>query len=94
MLYFQGFEGIFGVIVVIFGDVKSGEMLDFVGFARSGYRSGIFGEFEVKCLGNTDFTRCALSGSRLHVLKCKPRPPYDNKRYYNSTVLWYVYGVK
>ena len=39
MLYCQGVDGIFGVIVVIFGDVKSGEMLDFSGFARSGYRS-------------------------------------------------------
>ena len=39
MLYFQGVDGIFGVIVVIFGVVGSGEMLDFVGFARSGYRT-------------------------------------------------------
>ena len=36
---FQGFEGIFGGIVVIFDGVKSGEMLDFVGFCRSGYRT-------------------------------------------------------
>ena len=43
--------------MVIFGVVKSGEMLDFVGFARSGYRSGYLDEFEVKCLGNADFTR-------------------------------------
>ena len=40
MLYFQGVDGIFGVIVVIVGDVKSGEMLDFSMFCRSGYRSG------------------------------------------------------
>ena len=39
MLIFQGFEGIFGGIVVIFDGVKSGEMLDFSGFARSEYRS-------------------------------------------------------
>ena len=39
MLIFQGFEGIFGGIVVIFDGVKNGEMLDFSGFARSGYRS-------------------------------------------------------
>ena len=39
MLYFQGVDGIFGWIVVIFDGVKSGEMLDFVGFSRSGYRS-------------------------------------------------------
>ena len=40
MLYLQGFNGIFGVRMVIFDGVKSGEMLDFSGFARSGYRSG------------------------------------------------------
>ena len=39
MLYFQGFEGIFGEIVVIFDGVKSGEMLDFSGFCRSGHRT-------------------------------------------------------
>ena len=39
MLYFQGFEGIFGGIVVIFDDVKSGEILDFSMFCRSGYRT-------------------------------------------------------
>ena len=39
MLYFQGFEGIFCGILMIFYDVKSGEMLDFSGFARSGYRT-------------------------------------------------------
>ena len=39
MLIFQGFDGIFGGIVVIFDGVKNGEMLDFVGFCRSGYRT-------------------------------------------------------
>ena len=34
MLYFQWFEGLFGGIVVIFDGVKSGEMLDFVGFVE------------------------------------------------------------
>lgn len=57
MLIFQGVNGIFGGIVVIFSDVKSGEMLDFVGFYRSGYRSGILGKFEVKYFGNVDFIR-------------------------------------
>ena len=38
---FQWFEGIFGGIMVIFDGVESGEMLDFSGFARSGYRSDI-----------------------------------------------------
>ena len=41
MFYFQGFEGIFGEIVVIFDGVESDEILDFVGFCRSGYRSGV-----------------------------------------------------
>ena len=39
MLIFQGFEGIFGGIVVIFDGVKNGEMLDFSGLCRSGYRT-------------------------------------------------------
>ena len=43
MLYFQGFEGIFGVRMVIFDGVKSGEMLDFPMFCRSGYRSQNWG---------------------------------------------------
>ena len=38
-LDFQGFERFFGGLVVIFDDVKSGEMIDFVGVCRSGYRS-------------------------------------------------------
>ena len=41
MLIFQGFEGIFGGIVVIFDGVKNGEMLDFSGLCRSRYRSGV-----------------------------------------------------
>lgn len=56
-LIFQWFEGIFGGIVVIFDGVKSGEMLDFSGFYRSGYRSGVLSWIKVKCLGNADFTR-------------------------------------
>ena len=39
MLYFQGFYGIFGWIVVIFDGVESGKMLDFSGVCRSGYRT-------------------------------------------------------
>ena len=38
-LNLQGFEGISGGIMVIFDGVKSGEMLDFSEFCRSGYRS-------------------------------------------------------
>ena len=41
---------------MIFGVVGSGEMLDFSGFYRSWYRSGYFGVFVVKYLGNADFT--------------------------------------
>ena len=40
-LIFQWFERIFGVRVMIFGVVGSGEMLDFSMFCRSGYRSGV-----------------------------------------------------
>ena len=54
---FQWFEGIFGVRMVIFDGVKSGEMLDFSGFYRSGYRSGCLCGFGVKYFGNVDFTR-------------------------------------
>ena len=43
-MIFQGFEGIFCVRLVIFDVVKSGGILDFSGFARSGYRSD-FGDF-------------------------------------------------
>ena len=56
-LYFQGFDGIFGGIVVIFDGVKSGEMLDFGGFCRSRYRSGVLSLIWVKCFENADFTR-------------------------------------
>ena len=56
-LIFQWFEGIFGVRMVIFDGVKSGEMLDFSGFYPSRYRSGCYGVFGVKYLGNADFTR-------------------------------------
>lgn len=49
MPYFQGFEGVFGGIVVIFDGVESGKMLDFNGVCRSGYRSGYLGEMSRKC---------------------------------------------
>ena len=42
---------------MIFDGVKSGEMLDFSGFYRSGYRSGVLGWIWVKCFGNVDFAR-------------------------------------
>ena len=45
VLYFQGFDGIFCGIVVIFDDMKNGEMLDFSGFCRSVYRSGYLDGF-------------------------------------------------
>ena len=43
-LNFQWFEEFLSVIFVIFDYVKSDEMLDFSGFARSGYRS----DFELR----------------------------------------------
>ena len=44
---------------MIFDDMKSEEMLDFSGFARSGYRSdlvGFLGDFEFlsRCMDGTD----------------------------------------
>ena len=36
---YKGLRVFFGVRMVIFDDVKSGEMLDFSGFARSGCRT-------------------------------------------------------
>ena len=47
MLYFQVFESILDGLLVIFDGVKSGEILDFSGFARSRYRSN-FGDFDRK----------------------------------------------
>ena len=38
-LILLGLRGVFGGIVVIFGGVEMGEMLDFSGFCRSGYRT-------------------------------------------------------
>ena len=51
ILYFQGFEGILGVRMVIFDGVKSGEMLDFSVFARSVYRSDL--SFDSSFLGQS-----------------------------------------
>ena len=45
------------VFLMIFGVVGSGEILDFVWFARSRYRSGVLWFVWMKCLGNADFTR-------------------------------------
>ena len=67
MLYFQGFDGILGWIVVIFDGVKSGEMLDFSMFCRSHYRTRKWGFRR----GNN---RYAVPGFRLLTLKCKLRP--------------------
>ena len=77
-LIFQGFERIFGGIVAIFGDVKSGGMLDFsvmrMGknsvkwtFCRTHYRNRKWGF-------RRENNRYAVLDFRLHVLKCKPRP--------------------
>ena len=43
-MIYKGLIGFLGGIVVIFDGVKSGEMLDFSGVARSGCRSD-FGDF-------------------------------------------------
>ena len=44
-LIFQCVERIFDGTMVFFDGVESGEMLDFSGFCRSGYRSGVLGRF-------------------------------------------------
>ena len=67
MLYFQGFKGILGGIVVIFDGVKSGEMLDFSMFCRTHYRTRKWGF-------RRENIRYAIPGSRLFALKCKLRP--------------------
>ena len=56
-LFYKGLIGFLGGILMIFDGVKMGEMLDFVGFARTHYRSGVLSWIWVKCLGNADFTR-------------------------------------
>ena len=43
--------------------------------------------------GVCGWNRYAVPGFRMPVLKCKPRPLLDWKRYYNSTVLWCVFIV-
>ena len=71
--------GFFGVIVVIFDGVKSGEMLDFVGFARSVSRSD-FGYFlDIFCEIGFLKLRCGWNRypgfrCRTLVLKCKHTP--------------------
>ena len=64
---FSMVKGILGGIVVIFGVVKSGEMLDFSGFCRTHYRTRKWGF-------RRENIRYALPGFRLPALKCKPRP--------------------
>lgn len=66
-LDFQGFERFFGGLVVIFDGLKSGEMLDFVGVCRSGYRSKN-GE---KCEGSGTYGKCMgrVSGTHDHDFK-------------------------
>ena len=71
MLYFQGFEGLFGVRMVIFGLVEIGEMLDFSGFARSGYRSD-FGDFgRVDGFDKFDFWSWGVDGTDTMVFVAK-----------------------
>ena len=53
--------------MVIFDGVKSGEILDFSGFCRSGYRTRKWGS-------RRENIRYALSGNRTLVLKCKLCP--------------------
>ena len=80
-LYFQGFEGIFGVRVVIFDIVKRGENVDFSMFCRTHYRTR---KWWFRC-GNI---RYALSGNRQSVLKCKLCPLWTEK---DTIIVQYYY---
>ena len=80
MLYFQGFERIFGGIMVIFDGVKSGENGVKWAFCRTHYRTRKWGF-------RRENIRYAIHGFRLPVLKCKPLPLYGIKRYYNTVLL-------
>ena len=68
--------------MVIFDGLKSGEMLDFSMFCRSGYRTRKW----VFMHGNN---RYALFGNRTFVLKCKPRPFWTEK----DTIIVQYYGI-
>ena len=81
---FQGFEGVFGGIVVIFGVVGSGENGVKWSFCRTHYRTRKWGF-------RRENNRYAIPDFRMLALKCKPRPLSGVKIYYNSTVLLYVF---
>ena len=82
-LYFSRVWGCFCGIVVIFGVVGMGENGVKWSFCRTHYRTRKWGF-------RRENNRYAVPDFRLHVLKCKPRPLYGIKRYYNSTVLLYL----
>ena len=44
--------GFFGGLVMIFDDVKSGEMLDFVEFVEVGIEVKVVKMYDVGCMGN------------------------------------------
>ena len=84
VLYFRCFEGILGGMLMIFGVVGMGENGVKWSFCRTHYRTRKWGF-------RRENIRYAIPGSRLFALKCKLRPYYFMKTYYNSTVLWYVF---
>ena len=67
MPYFQGFDGIFGIRMVIFDGMKSGENGVKWGFCRTHYRTRKWGF-------RRENNRYAISGNRTFVPKCKLRP--------------------
>ena len=66
-LIFQGFERILEGYFDDFINIKSGKNVDFSMLCRTRYRTRKWG---FRCGNN----RCAIPGSRLSALKCKPRP--------------------
>ena len=89
IIIFQGFERILEGYFDDFSVMRMGKNSVKWTFCRTHYRTRKWGF-------RRENIRYALSGNRTLVQKCKPRPHIWHKRYYNSTVLWYifVYQVK
>ena len=79
-LYFQGFDGILEGYFDDFSVMRMGKNGVKWAFCRTHYRTRKWGF-------RRENIRYAVPEFRLHVLKCKPRPPIGIKIYYNSTVL-------
>ena len=91
------FNGLMGFLVLewwFFDVVKSGEMLDFSGFARSGYRS----DFELrKSIFRSKYgcgtDSLVFAAGYLFLNVNYPPTCFDPKRYCNSVVLLYIFDI-